>query len=63
MGCELGALVGTLWAPHLHEQSVCSLLAVEGAEPCVDSSSVVTQSEDLSGRIGDATDMDLKKSM
>ena len=34
-------VAGDLWPPHLHEQSVCSLLAVDGADSCAESSSGV----------------------
>jgi hypothetical protein len=55
--------VGDLWLPHLQEQSVCSLLAVEGAESCAESSSVETLLDVLSGMMGDGTDIDLRKSI
>jgi len=48
--------------PHLHEQSVRSLLAVEGMESCAESSSELELVTDL--RISGATgDMALRKSM
>lgn len=37
----VGTAAGNLWLPHLHEQSVSTLLAVEGAESCAGSSSGV----------------------
>ena len=63
VGCEvIGALVGDLWPPHLQEQSVCSLLAVDGTESCAESSSVVLP-DLFSGTTGEDIDMDLRKSM
>jgi hypothetical protein len=47
----------------LHEQSVCSLLAVDGVEAGLDSSSVERLVVLFSGMIGDGMDMDLRKSM
>lgn len=64
VGCEpKGALVGDdLWLPHLQEQSVCSLLAVDGTDSCAESSSVVLP-DLFSGTMGEGIDMDLRKSM
>jgi hypothetical protein len=59
----VGMLVGDLWLPHLHEQSVCSLLAVDGDDSWADSSSVVSLVELFSGMTGDGIDMDFRKSM
>lgn len=66
-GADIGwfayGLAGDLW-PHLHEQSVCALLAVDGAESC----SGPSTGEELSdaglfaGTTGDWT-MFLRKSM
>lgn len=74
VGCEVkGTLVGVgmgdLWPPHLQEQSVCSLLAVDGTdadpESCAESSSVVVLPEDRFSdtTTGEGIDMDLRKSM
>lgn len=64
------AVVGDLlvpWFPHLHEQSVCSLLAVDGIESGAAASSSSSSSLELPGRFsgttGEATEMDLRKSM
>ena len=57
-----GAPVGDLWPPHLQEQSVCSLLAVEGTESCAESSSVVLP-DLFSCTTGEDIDMDLRKSI
>lgn len=55
---------GDLWLPHLQEQSVRSLLAVDGADSCAESSSGVVVPDDLfSGTTGEDTDIALRKSM
>jgi hypothetical protein len=65
VGYGLGvAVVGDLWFPHLHEQSVRSLLAVDGMDSCAaSSSSSLELPERFSGMTGDATDMALRKSI
>lgn len=62
LGGMTGAVAGALWCwpSHLQEQSVCSLVAVEGAESALDS----LEGDDLAGVIaGELRDMDLRKSM
>lgn len=59
-----GTAVLDLWFPHLHEQSVCSLLAVDGIDSWAASSSSSLELPDrFSGMTGEATDMALRKSM
>lgn len=63
LGGIAGAVMGALWCwpPHLHEQSVCSLLAVDGAESVFVS---LVEGDDLAGVMaGELIDMDLRKSM
>lgn len=56
--------MGDLWSPHLQEQSVCSLLAVDGTDSWAASSSSSLELPDrFSGTMGEATDMALRKSM
>lgn len=54
-----------LWLPHLQEQSVCSLLAVDGAESSTESSSGVVVPDPVRFPVatGDDTDIALRKSM
>jgi hypothetical protein len=70
-----GAAVDALWFPHLHEQSVCVLMAVEGVESCALSSLSSSSSLELldlfsgmTGEVidvitGDASDIALRKSI
>lgn len=57
---------GDLWFPQVHEQSVCSLLAVEGIEFeswAASSSSSVELPDLFSGITGEDTETALRKSM
>lgn len=59
-----GTPVGDLWFPHLQEQSVCSLLAVDGTDSwAMSSSSSLELPDRFSGMTGEVTDMALRKSM
>lgn len=54
---------GDLWLPHLQEQSVCSLLAVDGTDSCAESSSGVLVPDLFSGTTGEGIDIALRKSI
>jgi hypothetical protein len=64
-GTPTGDLVLLAWFPHLHEQSVCSLLAVDGTDSWAasSSSSLELLPARFSGMTGEVTDMALRKSM
>lgn len=60
LGKGLGGIpLGDLWFPHLHEQSVCSLLGVDSAE----SSSEEVDPDLFPGKTGEGADMALRKSI
>jgi hypothetical protein len=62
LGGMAGAVAGPLcWCSHLQEQSVCSLVAVEGADSVFVSSLVGEARDEVTA--GELRDMDRRKSM